>query len=548
METSSPSQPVPLHTALARALVDLGVHDVFGVIGEGNLYVVDSFSRDFGGRYIPAAHEAGAVLMAGGYAQISGGVGVATVTHGPGLTNAVTALVEAGRGQVPLVLIAGDIPANESAHLQWIDQRQVVEAAGAGFVRVESAEGAVDALTRAWCEARDESRPVVFDLPADLLWSDVAYATPTPPPAPTPGELDPDQLDTAVGMFAAANRPLVLAGAGARNRAAREAILRLAETRGALLATTLRAKDLFVDQPTSVGVFGTFSHPAAIEAIMASDCILAFGASLNEWTTARGDLVRGKRIIHCDLDPARIGRTTAVDAVLVGDAARAATVMADWLAEAEVARSAFRSDAILGRLADYRAQRAQPPRPGPGPVDPRAVLQHIGTVLSADRSVVFDGGRFLYQAVPSVAAPPDGYAHALCFGAIGAGLATAIGAWAAAPSRPVFHVTGDGGFMLGGLTELVTAVREQADLVIAVVNDGSYGAEHVQLLNRSMPTDTAMTVWPDLEPVARSLGASAVTVRDMGDLGLVDKVLAGRDGPVLVDIRVDPMAMPTSVD
>jgi thiamine pyrophosphate-dependent acetolactate synthase large subunit-like protein len=540
---------MPVHAALAQGLLDLGVRDLFGVIGEGNLYVVDSFSRVLGGRYVPAAHESGAVLMATGYAQISGEVGVATVTHGPGLTNAVTALVEAGRSQAPVLLIAGDVPESEPAHLQYIGQREVIAAAGAGFVGVDSAAGAREALDEAWRRARDERRPVVLDLPADLLWVETDYAGPLPlAAAGVAAGPDHEQLDVAVGLFAAANRPLVLAGAGARGPGAREAIRRLAAVRGALLGTTLRGKDLFADDPASVGVFGTFSHPAALDAIMASDCILAFGASLNEWTTAKGDLVRGKRVIHCDVDGARIGRTTPVDAALTGDAAQVAATMADWLEEADVSPSGFRSEAQLARLADYRAAwTARAEQAGAGPVDARVVLEYIGGRLPTDRTVVFDGGRFLYQAVPAVSAPPDGYAHALSFGAIGAGLATSIGAWAASPSRPVLHVSGDGGFMLGGLAELVTAVREKADLIVAVINDGSYGAEHVQFLNRAMPTDTAMTGWPDLEPVARALGARALTVRDLGDLPSVGAALADRDGPVLIDIKTDPMTMPTSV-
>src|SRR5262249_46327468 len=121
------------HEAIARALADQGVTHIFGVLGDANLYMMDSFQRAAGGRYFSMSNEAGAVLAANGYARTSGRVGVASVTHGPALTNTVTALVESVRDHTPVLVVAGDTAVVDRDNFQNVAQREVVLAAGAGF-------------------------------------------------------------------------------------------------------------------------------------------------------------------------------------------------------------------------------------------------------------------------------------------------------------------------------------------------------------------------------------------------------------------------------
>ena len=98
-----------VHELAARTLHAIGVDTLFGLIGDGNLYMVDDFTRALGGRFIAVAHEASAVLAASGYSRTTGRLGVATVTHGPALTNTITALIEAVRARTPLVLVANEV-------------------------------------------------------------------------------------------------------------------------------------------------------------------------------------------------------------------------------------------------------------------------------------------------------------------------------------------------------------------------------------------------------------------------------------------------------
>ena len=124
------------HEATARALSEHRITTVFGVLGDANLYIMEAFQRLNGGIFVSMSNEAGAVLAANGYARTSGDLGVATVTHGPALTNTVTALVESVRDRTPLLLIAGDTAALDRDNLQNISQRDIVIPTGAGFEQV----------------------------------------------------------------------------------------------------------------------------------------------------------------------------------------------------------------------------------------------------------------------------------------------------------------------------------------------------------------------------------------------------------------------------
>lgn len=528
------------HAALGRALYEHGVDSLFGVMGDANLFFVDSYIKS-GGRYVSTSNEAGAVLAANGFARVSGRVGFATVTHGPALTNTVTALVESGKDRTPVVLIAGDTAVVDRENFQNVPQRDVVLPTGAGFEQVRSPQTVIDDLGTAIRRAVLERRPVVLNVPIEFQWEDIEYhpvdTRVVEPQAVAP---DPAALDAAVGIIASANRPIVLAGAGATSPEGRAALLRLAERIGAPVATSLRGKDLFRGEPFELGIFGTLASPVATEAIAQADCIVAFGAGLNKWTTAETSLLDKKQVVHVDIDRANIGRFSSVQAGIVGDAATVADTIVSWLDEAEVPATSFRSEELRNRLAGYD-QSDYTDESSDSTLDIRTGLLHVDKVFPADRTLVFDGGRFIFNAFTMVHAPhPQAYVHTVNFGSIGLGMGNAIGASFGAPGRPVLLVTGDGGFMLGGLAEFSTAVRHGVDLVVAVFNDSAYGAEHIQFRNRDMDPSASTFTWPDFAPVATALGGIGVTVRNRQDLEGLAEVIAKRDRPVLIDFKIDP--------
>jgi len=532
-----------VHAALAAVLADNVVTTAFGVTGDGNMFVVESFVRDHGGRYVATANETGAVLAAMGYASATGGLGVATVTHGPGLANALGALISAARERLPVLLLTGDISVR--GHSQNIDQAVVVTPTGAAYEQARSAKTAPGDLACAVRLALAERRPVVFALPVGLNFASTDYA-PGVKPAFTAGQAvppDPAALDAAAGIVANARRPIVLGGIGAISGNAPEALRRLGDLLGAPLATTLPAKGLFGYDKDDLGVFGSFSSQRAVEAIMASDCIVAVGASLSR-LTGGGEgwpYFQGKRIVHCDIDTRSIGGQYPSDAPVVADAAAFAEAVTGLLKEAGYAGTEFR-DSLTGGPAQAELGSAA----GSGQVDPAEAMITLNAVLPASRSVVTDGGRFVRHAVENLSIPSARhFAHAgRGLGAVGNGLPMAIGVGAALSGGPAVAVVGDGSFMLGGLAEFNTAVRHGIDLIVVVCNDGAYGAEYRKLKGHDFDVATSLFEWPDFGAVAESLGGSGFTVGAAADLARLGEVIVGRDRPLLIDVKLDPATVP----
>ncbi|MDK3019249.1 thiamine pyrophosphate-binding protein [Pseudodonghicola flavimaris] len=535
------SDKMYFHQSIARALCDHGVETMFGLMGDANLFMVDRFVRDCGGRFVPVAHEGSSVLMALAYASVSGKVGVATVTHGPALTNCMTALTEGVRAHTPMVLLAGDTPVSNPRHLQSIDQREVVKAAGAGFEQIRAPETAGRDVARAFYRAQVERRPIVLNMPADYMWIEVAHDCRVLDVFTAPGGVaEGDMLDEAIGMIASARRPLILAGAGAI--AARDKLIRLADRLEAPLATTLKAKGLFRDHPYNMDIFGTLSTPAAYDLIAKADCVICFGTGLHDFTTDQGKLMKDKRIVQVDIEPTAIGGGTHPDAALVADAGLTADTIVYWLDEAEIAPSGFTKELDTETLT---AHPTPPVRAAEGYIGYVPTLERLEQALPQDRILVTDGGRFMTEVWCRVSAPdPKSFVVTANFGSIGLGVQEAIGAGLAAPGRPVVLFTGDGGFMMGGLTEFNTAVRLGLDLIVIVANDSAYGAEHIQFIDRKMDPSLTQFDWPSFAEVATSLGGQGIEVRTEDDLEAALAALETRDRPVLIDLRLDPNDVP----
>lgn len=534
-----------VHDCLARALVAGSTTPLFGVVGDANAYMVDAFARTHGGHYVAMANENGAVLAAIAAAMLSGDCGFATVTHGPALTNCVTALAEGVRSNTPVVLLCGDTPATDRENLQNIDQKAVILSSGAGFEQMRSAETALADLARAVRRAKAERRPVAFNMPAELQWSDAEFAAiPWDVPALPATQVEGDALDNAVGIIAAARRPVVLAGRGAIDDDSRTALLKLARRIEAPLATTMRAKNLFRGEDHALGVFGTVSTPKATEAIMQSDCIIAFGASLNFHTAAQGSFVDGKRIIQIADRAGDLNQNIDADVAILGRPADVAGTFCYWLDEAEIAASGFTRDLPAQGLD--RPEIAAAKEIGEGRVDFLTTLDRLNDVLPADRTLVTDAGRWMVRSYGLLTAPgPRDHVTTASFGAIGLGMASAIGAAATRPDRPTVLFCGDGGFMLGNLTEFHTAVREGMDLICVIFNDGSYGAEHIQFRDKQLDPSITLFNWPEFSTVAGALGGAGFAVRGEAGLAALRGVIDSRDRtrPLLIDVKLDPDQM-----
>ncbi|MDF3414116.1 thiamine pyrophosphate-binding protein [Sulfitobacter sp. M57] len=535
------SQQIYVYQSIARATHEHGVQTMFGLMGDANLFMVDSFVRESGGRFVPAAHEGSSILMALAYAHVSGKVGVATVTHGPALTNCMTALTEAARGHVPLVVLAGDTPVENPRHLQGIDQRELAKATGAGFEQLRTPATVGKDVARAFYRAQVERRPIVLNMPADYMLQECTHDMQVLSVFTAPGGVaQGDILDDAIGMIASARRPLILAGAGAVG--AREQLIKLADRLEAPLATTLKAKGLFNEHPYNIDIFGTLSTPAAYDLIAKSDCIVCFGTALHDFTTDRGKLMKDKRIVQIDVEPEAIGGGLHPDAALVADAGLTAETILYWLDEADLPASGFTRELDVATLTTHPTG---PAKSGPGFVNFVHALERLEEALPQDRVVVTDGGRFMTEVWCRISSrDPQSFVPTVNFGSIGLGLQEAVGAGLAAPDRPVVLFSGDGGFMMGGINEFNTAVRLGLDLIVIVANDSAYGAEHIQFIDRKMDPSLTEFNWPSFAGIAKSLGGDGVEVHSAEELETALDALHTRKGPFLIELRLDPNDVP----
>jgi len=526
--------------ALGRAVAQLGVRDAFGLVGSGNFHLANVMSAS-GVRFIAARHETGVVTMADAYARLSGRLGVCTVHQGPGVTNALTGLTEAAKSRTPLLLLAAEATAPLSNF--FIDLEGVAKAAGALHRRIDKPASAVDELGRAAQLAVGERRTVLVSLPLELQAAECdAPDGVREPVAANVRAAAPADVNALARMLAQASRPLILAGRGAVLSHAREPLELLADRSGALLATSAVAAGLFSGNPWNVGISGGFASPVAAELIHSSDVIVAFGASLNMWTTRRGHLIgRDTKVAQVDVDPAVLGVHQTVDLRAEGDCAATASAVSEYLGPHRP--SGWRSDKVQERRIRHGGWRDQPfeDMSGDGHIDPRTLSIALHGLLPAERTLAVDSGHFMGWP-PMYMDVPDGgsFVFTQSFMSIGLGLATGIGAAIARPDRLTVIALGDGGALMS-LPELETLARLGADAVVVIYNDAAYAAEVHHFAPEGASMDTVRFPDTDFAALARSVGLEAATVRSLADLEAVrDWQERGRPKPLLLDAKVVP--------
>lgn len=475
--------------------------------------------------------------MADAYARASGRLGVSSVHQGPGLTNAVTGLTEAAKSRTPLLLLAAEAGAPLSNF--FVDVQALAKGAGALHRRLSNSATAVHELADAARTAIDERRTVLVALPLEVQSADCAPTEVVPPRRP--GPRPPKDVEELARMLESAKRPLLLAGRGAVLADAAQPLEGLAEHTGALLATSAVADGLFAGNPWCLGISGGFATPLAAELIEASDVVVAFGASMNMWTTRRGHLFGpSARVAQVDVDENALGAHRPVDLAVVGDCAEVARAAGAALGSRSSA--GWRSEAIAERIR-HGGWREQPfdDLSGDGRIDPRALSIALHELLPADRTLAVDSGHFMGWA-PMYMDVPDGRAFVFTqsFMSIGLGLATGIGAAIARPDRLTVIALGDGGALMS-LPELETLGRLGLDALVVIYNDASYAAEVHHFAPEGAPMDTVTFPDTDFAALARSVGLEAATVHGLADLEtLRDWLSRGRPKPLLLDAKVVP--------
>ena len=261
--------------------------DVFGVMGNGNVYFLDA-AEQLGLRFSAVRHEGAAIAAADAYYRTSGRLAAGTTTYGPGYTNALTALAEAVQAQIPVVLVTGDAPSS-GARPQDVDQAAI--AAGLGAATFTVTRDAAGSITQQAVEyALTKRTAVVIAIPYDLAALEAADEELPAPLAPQVTDDVDGGLGQVARLLAGAKRPLILAGRGAHLAGAGPELRELADRLGALTAGTALALNLLKGEGY-LGVAGGFGTDTAAGLMGEADVVLVAGASLSPFTMRFGHLL-----------------------------------------------------------------------------------------------------------------------------------------------------------------------------------------------------------------------------------------------------------------
>ena len=525
---------------VGRTLAELGIGQVFAVVGSGNFEVTNALIAA-GVPTVTARHEGGAATMADAYSRMSDLPAIVTTHQGCGLTNAITGIGEAAKSRTPMIVLTADVAGASVRSNFRIDQDALARSVGAVPERVYSAATAVEDTVRAYRTAVNDRRTVVISLPLDVQAQVVANPpAPLAPHAPGP-KLRPssDSVDALVAAIRAAERPVFVAGRG--GRAAGAELRALAEASGALLATSAVANGLFVDDDFNLGISGGFSSPLAAQLIRDADLIVGWGCALNMWTMRHGNLIGAEAtVVQVDLEDSSLGANRPISFGVLGDSALAAADALTALAASPRSDQGYRTADVRAEIATSIRWNSEPfdDLTTDSTIDPRLLSRELDDILPKNRILSIDSGNFMGYPSTYLSVPDErGFCFTQAFQSIGLGLATGIGAALAQPHRLPVVGAGDGGFLMS-ITELETAVRLRLPLVVIVYNDNGYGAE-VHHFGETTNLETVVFPETDIASIARGYGATAVTVRGVDDLEAVKTwVASSPTAPLVIDAKV----------
>ncbi len=533
-----PDTPITVSAAIAAEL-EQHATDVFALMGNGNAWFLDAVVRRGAMALTAVRHEAATIAAADAYHRASGRLAIASVTYGPGFTNAITPLAESARARIPVVVVVGDRPTTGPRPFD-VDQAGIATAVGAPTIVVGRGDARA-AARRAVDTALAERGPVVLAVPYDVAHAELEGEGDGPtvhaPVAPFIA-LDAEQLAGVAERLRDARRPLLLAGRGAHLAGAAEGLRDLAARVGARTASSALGSGVFADAQRHLGICGGFASERAAEAIELADAVLVVGAGLNAFQTRFGDaFAPDAHVMQVDISDAatnaRVDELVRGDARLVAQALLALTEPGDG--DAGWAEAGFGDVTAVGRERAAGDELAED-----GRLDPRSLFHALELVLPKDRVIVQDGGHFIGWAPThlSVADPERLIMVGTAFQTIGLGLPSAVGAGAARPESTIVLVTGDGGALMG-LADLDSVVRTVRRGVVVVCNDAAYGAEVHQYAVRGVAEEPMLIEQVDFAALGRSLGAEAAVIERLDDLAQLEAWLAtGADGVFVADCRI----------
>ncbi len=539
--------PRTMADVVVETLVAWGLTHVFGMVGHSNLGLADAM-RKASERgeltYIGIRHEGAASFAASAFGKLTGRPAACFGIAGPGSTNLLTGLYDAKEDRAPVIALCGQVPSKVKGRGAFQDTN--LEGAFADvstFSETLHADSDVAELASLAMKTAIVERNVANLIFPDELQhrpvdSDAEAGSPQGRLAGHAYRARESQLDAANELIAQSERPLIIAGKGAR--ADRAHVIALAEKLGAPVATTFKAKGLIADDhPLACGVLGRSGTPVASWMMNESDLIIVFGASFANHT----GIATYKPLVQVDHDPMAIGRFHSVDVGVLGDIGVTAQMLAHHAGDVlERPPSDLRSD-LAERWAIWAEEKASRRSDDNGNgLNAALVMESLSRAIATDAVICVDVGNNTYSFGRYFEASGEqdllmsGY-----LGSIGFGFPAAMGAWAAVGgSRPVVSISGDGGFGQYAM-EFTTAVKYGMNITHVLLNNGELGK--ISKEQRAGEWEVWQTGLhnPDFSEFAKLCGGRGFRVADAAE---IDDVLAeamAHDGPALVEVMTDPL-------
>ena len=541
--------------ALVETMVANGVSHVFGIVGSAFMDALDLFPAA-GIRFIPVAHEQGAIHMADGFARASGRHGVCIAQNGPGVTNFVTGVAAAYWAHSPVVFITPETGSMSMGlgGFQETEQLPIFSKMTKYQGHVNNPKRMAEIAARCFDRAMLEMGPTQLNIPRDYFFGEIQAAI-APPMRVSPGPGDAAALDAAAELLAGARFPVILAGGGVIMSGGTAEAIALAERLGAPVCNTYLHNDSFpASHPLWCGPLGYQGSKAAMRLISQADVVLALGTRLGPFGTLPQHGLdywpKDAKIVQIDADPRMLGLVKPISVGIHGDARAAATALLERLAGRTLAGEADRAargqrirdekqawESELTAWTHEKDAYSLDVAKGSKHMHPRQVLRELEKAMPADAMVSTDIGNICSVSNSYLRFDrPRSMFAAMSFGNCGYAFPVICGAKFAAPERPAFAYVGDGAWGIS-FNELLTCAREKLGVTVVLFNNGQWGAEkknHVDFYDRRFQAVNLDN--PSWAGVARAFGCEGVTVERLQDVGpaLQAAAHAQRDGKTTV--------------
>lgn len=518
---------------ICKALRALDVTHVFGLVSVHNIPIYDAILRDGTIQPIYFRHEQAALHAADGYARVTGKLGVAITSTGPGAANAVPGLYEAGYASSRVLMLTGQVDSHFYGKGKGVmhEAERQLDMLRTVCRRVESprrVEDVVSSVLHAACDAMTgRPQPAAVEIPIDVQYAHGVDKTVSLAPLAL-AEVDGSSLDRAALTIAKGRHRVIWAGGGVITAGASAELQQLAEALNAPVFTSVNGRGAIPeDHPLSMGPLMGF--PALRKALGEADVIIAVGTRFQAYMTRNWSMELPGKLVHLDVDPGVIGLNYPVENAVLGDARLALRGLLDRLHEA------VEDGTYLQRCQVARAKVRSQLRHQIGP-DHCDIMDSLRAQLPRDGNLVFDATVPAYQwgnRLLPILAPNTSIGSTSA--AIGPGLPLALGA-AVGTGRKTVVIQGDGGFMLS-IGELATAAQYKLPVIVCVFNDGGYGVlrdiQSSKFAGRTTGVDLAT---PDFARVAEGMGVLGLKAASATEFATSFALAMAHDGPVLIDI------------